>query len=267
MSTISLSAAEKAEIPGARTYDLQDRWWKVGFDRSLAGLLCILAAPVILLLLLAVRLTSRGVPLYRQRRLGAGGRVFMIYKIRTMYQDSEAQGRAVWSQPGDPRVTPLGRVLRATHLDELPQLWNVLRGEMSLIGPRPERPEFAVNLERALPRYAERLRVRPGLSGLAQVLQGPDADLLTVKTKLEYDLFYIEHFGPWLDLKILLGTILHLIGVPGPVIGQTLGLPASLVPTSPSPKSAEPAPETSVSPQCPSLDIADAHRTEPIGVA
>ena len=108
-----------------------------------------------------------------------------------MYQDSERHSGATWCLPGDPRVTPVGRVLRFTHLDELPQLINVLLGEMSLVGPRPERPEFLPKLERALPDYRRRLAVRPGVTGLAQVQQPPDTDLLSVRRKLNYDLYYV----------------------------------------------------------------------------
>jgi len=140
---------------------------KPAIELYLAVVGLVLSAPLILLCMIAVRLTSGGPALYTQRRVGGGGRVITIFKIRTMYQDSERDGKAIWSSPGDPRVTPLGRVLRATHLDELPQLWNVIRGEVSLIGPRPERPEIVPSLDRALPGYRRRLLVRPGLTGLA----------------------------------------------------------------------------------------------------
>ena len=113
------------------------------------------------------------------------GKVFTIYKIRTMYQDSERHCGPRWCVPGDPRVTPVGRFLRRCHVDELPQLINVLKGEMSLVGPRPERPEFLAQLERALPNYRQRLTVRPGLTGLAQVQQPPDTDLLQRPSQAE----------------------------------------------------------------------------------
>jgi lipopolysaccharide/colanic/teichoic acid biosynthesis glycosyltransferase len=116
----------------------------------------------------------------------------------------------VWSVANDPRVTRAGRWLRDTHIDELPQLWNVLRGEMSLIGPRPERPEIAARIERSLPEFRDRLSVRPGLSGLAQVLLPPDADLQTVQNKLAHDLEYLRSVGPGLDLRIALATVLCL---------------------------------------------------------
>src|SRR5205823_316253 len=114
-----------------------------------------------------------------------------------------------WSIPGDPRVTLIGQVLRRTHLDELPQLLNVLRGDMSLIGPRPERPEFLPELEAAFPRYRDRLAVRPGVTGLAQVQLPADSDLDSVREKLRHDLYYIQHLGPWLDLRILICTAFY----------------------------------------------------------
>src|SRR4051794_11192947 len=144
---------------------------KPTLDLVMALVLLILTAPIMIAAMLLVRLSSRGPAIYSQRRLGLGGKVFTIFKIRTMYQDSEQHSGATWCLPGDPRVTPLGRALRFTHLDELPQLVNVLLGEMSLVGPRPERPEFLPKLERAFPDYRRRLAVRPGLTGLAQVQQ------------------------------------------------------------------------------------------------
>jgi len=131
----------------------------------------------------------------------------------------------MWSGPGDPRVTPLGRILRATHLDELPQLLNVVRGEMSLIGPRPERPEIVGQLERCFPAYRDRLLVRPGLSGLAQILQGPDTSLHDVQTKLRYDIYYLHNHGFWLDPRIGLASLLYLPRVPGPIIARVFRFP------------------------------------------
>jgi lipopolysaccharide/colanic/teichoic acid biosynthesis glycosyltransferase len=131
-----------------------------------------------------------------------------------MTHNCEARGGARWCLPGDPRVTAVGRLLRATHLDELPQLWNILKGDMSLVGPRPERPEFVVQLEKVLPQYRERLRVRPGVTGLAQVQLPPDIDVESVRRKLACDLAYVRHLGLWLDLCLLALTALHLTGVP-----------------------------------------------------
>jgi lipopolysaccharide/colanic/teichoic acid biosynthesis glycosyltransferase len=185
----------------------------------------LVSAPIILISMLLVRLTSSGPIIYAQKRLGQEGRTITIYKIRTMYQDAERETGPVWSRPGNPRVMPLGRFLRWAHLDELPQLVNVLRGEMSLVGPRPERPELIGPIERALPRYRERLSVRPGLTGLAQVQQGPDAHLSSVRRKLNYDLYYVERMSPWLDLRVLLGTVVKCLGVPFDTIGRVLRFP------------------------------------------
>src|SRR4051812_32157918 len=126
-------------------------------DFPLATLMLLVSAPLILISILLVRMTSRGPAIYAQHRLGQGGRTITVYKIRTMYQDSEQKTGPIWSLPGDPRVTPIGRFLRWAHVDELPQLVNILRGEMSLVGPRPERPELVGPIERALPTYRRRL--------------------------------------------------------------------------------------------------------------
>lgn len=193
-------------------------------DFACATFLLVLMAPVIAVACLLVRLTSRGSALYTQRRMGRGGKVFSIFKIRTMYEDSEPNG-PVWSVSGDARVTPVGRFLRWAHLDELPQLFNVLRGDMGLIGPRPERPEIVARIEDCLPNYRDRLQLRPGLTGLAQVLQGPDASLDDVRRKLKFDLYYLEHRSLWLDLKICLATPLHLLHVPAPIIASLFGFP------------------------------------------
>jgi len=198
---------------------------KNALDCLLALVLLVVTAPIVLLSMLWVRLSSQGPAVYTQKRLGLHGRLITISKIRTMYQDSERESGAVWSLPGDSRVTPVGRFLRACHVDELPQLVSVLRGEMSLIGPRPERPEIAAQLERALPEYRRRLGARPGLTGLAQVLQPPDTDLGRVRTKLHYDLYYLERSRLWLDARILLATAFHLVNVPADRIAWTFGFP------------------------------------------
>src|SRR5262245_35725785 len=181
-------------------------------DFGLALVLLLVSLPVLVVVAALVKATSRGPVLYRQTRLGRYGRPYTLYKIRTMVADSERHG-AVWSKPGDPRVTRVGRFLRRTHLDELPQLWNVLRGHMSLVGPRPERPEIIPALAAAVPHYCERLRVRPGLTGLAQVQLAADTGLDSVRQKVTYDLWYLERCGVGLDLRILLATALKLCGV------------------------------------------------------
>jgi lipopolysaccharide/colanic/teichoic acid biosynthesis glycosyltransferase len=187
---------------------------KAAAEFVLALVLLVLVAPLILVATVLVKLTSRGPALYSQTRLGRYGRPYTIYKIRTMYHDCERLVGPQWATPRDPRVTPAGRFLRRTHLDELPQLWNVLRGEMSLVGPRPERPEFVAKLGSALPCYLDRLWVRPGITGLAQVQLPPDTDLASVRRKLAYDLYYVRQLGFWLDLRILLSTACYLVGIP-----------------------------------------------------
>jgi lipopolysaccharide/colanic/teichoic acid biosynthesis glycosyltransferase len=210
MSDESDRATELAFGPIASAY----RPCKIVLDMVLSCLLLILAAPLILALVIVVRMTSRGPAIYRQIRLGMNGLPFTIYKIRTMTHDCEKESGPRWSTREDPRVTRLGRFLRRTHLDELPQLWNILRGEMSLVGPRPERPELAAKLEEAIPDYRRRLAVRPGITGLAQVYLPPDVDLEGVRRKLVYDVYYVNKMGLVLDLRLLTSTALFLAGMP-----------------------------------------------------
>jgi lipopolysaccharide/colanic/teichoic acid biosynthesis glycosyltransferase len=191
-----------------------------------ALILLVLTAPVLLVAAALVRVTSQGPAVYKQTRVGRGGRLYTMFKLRSMYHECERQSGPCWSSRGDPRVTPVGRVLRYTHVDELPQLWNVLKGDMSLIGPRPERPEFVARLERDIPRYGERMRVRPGVTGFAQVQLPYDSGLESVRCKLAYDLYYIEALSPWLDMRILLSTALKMIGIPFPVIRKLFAMPS-----------------------------------------
>ena len=200
--------------------------FKLIADVGVTLLLLVAAAPFILLAMVLVKLTSRGPAIYTQVRLGRDGRPYRVYKIRTMAHDCERLTGPRWADVRDPRVTPLGRFLRRCHLDELPQLWNVLRGEMSLVGPRPERPEFVQQLERVIPNYRERLRVRPGITGLAQVQLPADTTIEDVRRKVGYDLCYIRRMGPWLDVRILLGTGLKLLGLPFGTIRRAAGLPS-----------------------------------------
>lgn len=182
-------------------------------ERVFALLLLVVSGPVILVAAAAVKLTSRGPVLYRQTRVGRHGRPYPLYKLRTMVHDCERLSGPRWSVPGDPRVTRVGRVLRKTHVDELPQLWNVVCGHMSLVGPRPERPEFVERLQEAVPGYCERLGVRPGITGLAQLLLPPDTDLESVRRKVAYDQHYIRHRNAWLDFGIILCTAFPLLGL------------------------------------------------------
>ncbi len=161
---------------------------------------------------LAVRITSAGPALYHQRRVGRDGSEFMVHKFRSMRVDAEAATGPVWaSKTGDPRVTPIGRWLRRLRLDELPQLWNVLRGEMSLVGPRPERPEFVAELTREIPYYGQRHVIRPGLTGWAQVRYTYGATREDALQKLQYDLYYIKNLSLALDFYIIFATIKTVI--------------------------------------------------------
>jgi lipopolysaccharide/colanic/teichoic acid biosynthesis glycosyltransferase len=200
--------------------------WKCVLDWIISAVLLAPSAVVIFYAMVLVRLTSRGPAFYSQTRLGLHGRPFKIFKIRTMYHDCERLTGPQWSRPGDPRVTPIGRILRATHIDELPQLWNVLRGEMSLVGPRPERPELAAGLERELPGYQDRLAVRPGVAGLAQVQLPPDIDIESVRRKLACDKYYIRHLTLWLDLRIIVGTAMGALGLPFSASRNLLRIPS-----------------------------------------
>jgi sugar transferase (PEP-CTERM system associated) len=166
-----------------------------------------LTGPIMALVAVAVRLSSPGPALYHQRRTGQNGRPFTVHKFRSMRSDAEAKTGAVWSVAGDPRVTPVGRFLRRTRLDELPQFWNVIRGDMSIIGPRPERPEFVADLTKQIPFYGQRHVVRPGLTGWAQVRHSYGSTIEDALQKLQYDLFYIKNMSVAFDLFIILETI------------------------------------------------------------
>ncbi len=183
-------------------------------DFVTASLGLILGAPIMLITALAIRLDSRGPVLYRQRRSGLDGRHVMVLKFRSMRQDAEVGSGAVWAGAADSRVTRVGRLIRKWRIDEMPQLINVLRGEMSLVGPRPERPEFVETLSSAIPFYRERLMVPPGITGWAQVKYPYAASIDAARRKLQYDLYYIKHMSFSLDATILLRTVKTiLIGV------------------------------------------------------
>ena len=175
-------------------------------DIALAVTLLVVSAPVHLLAIAALAIQGGGPIFYRQARVGRHGRPFSILKLRTMRVDAE-DGAAQWAAPDDPRATPWGRGLRRTRLDELPQLVNILLGEMSFVGPRPERPEFVAELERALPFYSWRHFVRPGLTGWAQINYPYGSSVEDARRKLEYDLFYIRHYSVLTDLSIALRTV------------------------------------------------------------
>ena len=189
--------------------------WKSLLGRTFAFLLLLPGLPIIGLLVVLVRLTSRGPGIYRQVRVGLHGKTFAMYKIRTMRCDAEVRTGPAWTQKNDPRVTPVGRVLRKLHLDEFPQLFNVLRGEMALIGPRPERPEFTQVLAREIPGYMDRVLILPGITGLAQINLPPDTDLDSVRRKLVLDLEYVRAANPVLDVRMLACTVLRMLGMQG----------------------------------------------------
>jgi len=183
------------------------RWMKRSIDVVLAVVLAVLAFPAMLLTALAVWLESGGPVLYRQERVGENGRLFTLYKFRSMRRDAESSGTPVWASEGDARVTHVGRVIRKTRLDELPQLWNVLRGDMSFVGPRPERPYFVEELARDIPFYLQRHAVKPGLTGWAQVKYRYGSSLEDAMEKLRYDLYYIKHLSVFFDLTIVFDTV------------------------------------------------------------
>ena len=180
---------------------------KQAIETVLAAMLLAFLAPLLAFIALLVRLGSRGPVLYRQERVGKGGRIFTLLKFRTMREDAESASGPVWAAAeDDPRITLLGRLLRKTRLDELPQLWNVFRGDMSFVGPRPERPHFVEKLRKVIPYYDERHGVKPGITGWAQVKFPYGSTLEDAEEKLEYDLFYVKHMSPLLDLAIVLET-------------------------------------------------------------
>jgi len=183
---------------------------KPTFDMMVAILFTVLMFPFMLLAWVAIKLTSPGPGLYVQTRAGRGGRPFRIFKIRSMRHDQATAANLNWAAKGDTRITRVGTLLRNLHLDELPQLFNVLRGEMSLVGPRPERPEVIAlkGLPDEVPGYALRTLVRPGVTGLAQLQLPADSDVTSVRHKVYYDLYYLTHQSVWLDLRICVGTVL-----------------------------------------------------------
>jgi sugar transferase (PEP-CTERM system associated) len=181
------------------------------FDICASLLLLVLAAPLIAVTALIVKLESKGPAFFRQSRVGRYGETFDIVKLRSMRVDAEVAGQAVWAQKDDPRVTRVGRFIRKVRIDELPQVWMVLTGAMSFVGPRPERPQFVTDLETQLPFYAERHMVKPGITGWAQINYPYGASLEDARHKLEYDLYYAKNYTPFLDTLILLQTVRVLL--------------------------------------------------------
>ncbi len=220
----SLALAAEQELQRIPPHWVEDQWLLFsdrseqrggGFERQLKRyadvmvslLLLLLSSPVLAITAALIRLGDGGPVLYRQKRTGLRGKSFEVIKLRTMVPDAEEVGEAIWSGLNDGRITPVGQWLRRTRLDELPQLINVLRGEMSLIGPRPERPELETDLEQLIPNYRLRHWIRPGLSGWAQVNMPYTSTVEDAELKLSYDLFYLRNSSVWLDLLILFKTI------------------------------------------------------------
>lgn len=181
--------------------------WKRALDVAAATTLLLFFAPLLAVCALLIKLESKGPVLYRQRRVGLDGCEFDILKLRSMVVDAEGDGAARWARPNDSRITRVGSVIRKLRIDEIPQAVNILRGEMSFVGPRPERPEFVRLLEVELPAYGLRHRVRPGLTGWAQVKYVYGASIADARIKLQYDLYYIKHFALWRDVMIMLMTV------------------------------------------------------------
>ncbi|XZE54256.1 sugar transferase [Planctomycetaceae bacterium SH139] len=193
-------------------------------DRLIASALLVVTSPLTLLLGLLVRLTSRGPSFYRQERVGLDGKTFKMIKLRSMIVDAEKEGKPIWCVKGDPRITPLGHVLRKLHLDELPQLLNVARGEMSLVGPRPERPSICEDLAEEIEGYYQRLQVKPGITGLSQINLPPDLTIEDVRRKQTLDLCYIEQTNFSMELRILLATCMRVFGIKGETVMRWMRL-------------------------------------------
>jgi sugar transferase (PEP-CTERM system associated) len=183
------------------------RWMKRAIDLALALVLAVLSGPAMLLTALAIRLESAGPVFYCQERVGENGKTFTLFKFRSMRTDAEKGGTPIWAKDGDDRITRVGRFIRKTRLDELPQIWNVLRGDMSFVGPRPERPFFVAELAREIPFYQQRHAVKPGITGWAQVKYRYGSSLEDAMEKLRYDLYYIKHLSVFFDLTIVFDTV------------------------------------------------------------
>lgn len=198
--------------------DLMPLWEKIAkrvMDICISFSVLVVMLPVIVAITIAIKSTSSGLAIYSQKRVGKKGRLFTMYKFRTMYDDAEAETGPTWASENDPRVTKVGAWLRKTRLDEIPQFYNVLKGEMSLVGPRPERPYFVEQFKKEIPMYSRRLRVRPGITGWAQVKWKYDSSLDDVREKTKYDLFYVENMSLRMDFKILINTVFSMVRAKG----------------------------------------------------
>lgn len=196
-------------------FETLGRLLKRSMDLVIGALLLIVFLITLPLIAALIRLDSRGSIFYTQQRMGQHGRIFRVMKYRSMFHDAECDGKPKWATQNDPRVTRVGRILRKTRLDELPQVMNVLRGEMSVVGPRPERPEFIAQLQKQIPFYRTRLAAKPGLTGWAQVNYGYGSTVEDALIKLQYDLYYLKHQSVWFDLHIVLRTIAVVLKMKG----------------------------------------------------
>ena len=204
-------ALPSGDRPSERVYTAVKRL----FDVVVAAFGMTVLAVVAMFVAIGNHFNSPGPLFYQQDRVGKGGKPFLVYKFRSMIPDAEAETGAVWATTNDDRITPVGRFLRKTRLDELPQFINVLKGEMSLIGPRPERPEFVEHLAQSIPFYRARHAVRPGITGWAQVSYRYGSSDDDARIKLEYDLYYVNHMSPLLDIRIMLRTIQVMLAFKG----------------------------------------------------
>jgi exopolysaccharide biosynthesis polyprenyl glycosylphosphotransferase len=214
--------AKTHQIFGLPLVDIQPaemptwEWFvKRSLDVLVSAVVLVALLPLILILAIVVRLTSEGPAIYKQLRVGKHGREFTMYKFRSMVNNAEANTGPIWATDDDPRVTRIGYWLRKTRLDEIPQFFNVLFGDMSLVGPRPERPHFVKKYERSIPLYSRRLRVKPGITGWAQVKWKYDESFDDVKERTKYDLFYVENISLRLDVKILINTLFVVLRAEG----------------------------------------------------
>lgn len=198
--------------------DLMPFWEKLVkrlLDIVISITVLVVMLPLMIIISIIIKMTSRGPAIYSQQRVGKKGRPFTMYKFRTMKIDAEAETGPTWARENDPRITKVGALLRKTRLDEIPQFYNVLKGEMSLVGPRPERPFFVSRFQNEIPMYNRRLRVRPGITGWAQVKWKYDSSLDDVKEKTKYDLFYVENMSLRMDFKILINTVFSMVRAKG----------------------------------------------------
>ena len=205
----------KSETPVHRYFPVKlsplDMGLKRAMDIVISSAILILLSPIWVLSALMIKLDSRGPVFYRQRRIGYNGRPFTMYKFRSMLHNAEKTTGPVWAKRNDPRITRVGKIVRKLGIDEIPNLFNVLRGDMSLIGPRPERPYFVNQFRHRIQYYSNRLEMRPGITGLAQVYHKYDESIEDVKQKLEFDLSYIRNYSIWTDIKVIFMTAYIII--------------------------------------------------------